>query len=247
MKHKSMKATTLAAALALSLSATALAAVPTPGAGGGNPPTDDEIKANSDTTVSIMQTTQKNPNISYTVPLYVTLAVVSNDGVVKVPDNYKFTNTTPPDTPGDTNTVPKIAVTNMSFEKLKDTGFKTVATSDAVDTAPANADNIYLTIGGESMPALSAKGIASFVPKGSVFTENSKPKGLQGTIDLPITGKVASMARTDQATAAQFRVKYTVSMLGGNGQALGSVYAGDDWTAAGLPDWDTTKSTNPAN
>lgn len=233
MKYKQLKVTTLAAALALSLSATAMAGSPAPGGGGGNPPGTDEVAANSDTTISIFESSVKNPNISYTVPLYVTLAVVNGQTDVKTPTNYAITNTTSADDPAHADTTtPKIGVTNMSLERLSATAFKTVETAPATDKK-----EIMLTIGGETMPAVSDVNIVhSFTPKSSTFFKDGKTVGLLGTVALPITGTVAmANDRTETATAAQFRVKYTVSLLDGAGQALGAVYAGDDRTAAGLP------------
>lgn len=232
MRHKQFKVTTLAAALALSFAATSMAGVPTPGSGGGGTPSKDEVEANSDTTISILESTTKNANISYTVPLYVTLAVVSNQAAVKVPDNYAIANTTAPETEGSLDTVPKIGVTNMSIERLSTEAFKTVESTPAA----SDAKQIKLSIGGEVMPAVSDVHVVhSFTPKGTIFMSGGKPVGLTGTTKLPIEATVATVARTDKATAAQFRVKYTVSLLNASGEALGAVYAGDDRTAAGLP------------
>lgn len=235
MKHKSMKATTLAAVLALSMSASALAAPHnSDGSAGtttpGTRPGPNEITANADTTISILTTASTQPNISYTVPLYVTMAVINGKEDVAVPDNYIITNTTPKD--GETQ--PAIGVTNMSFEKLAGSTFNTVESATTVGT---NANSIYLKIGEESMPALSAAGISSFKPTGSVFVTENKPTRLLGPTKLNIVGKVANTTRTDEATAAQFRLKYTVSLLTAGGQALGAVYAGDDSTSAGLQQW----------
>lgn len=240
MKHKSMKATTLATVLALSMSAIALAAphnsdgsvgTTTPGTRPGS----NEITANSDTTISILTTKSTQPNISYTVPLYVTLAVVNKDAAVKAPNNYTITNTTPDDTT--THTKPKIGVTNMSFEKLKEDGFKTVTNAAAVGTTDLN--NIYLEIGGIAMPDLAAKGIkpVTMGNNNTLVTAEGKPVGLTDPVTLGITGTVANVERTEGATAAQFRLKYTVSLLNAAGNALGAVYAGDDSTAAGLKEW----------
>lgn len=234
MKNKRMKATTLATILALSLSAPVLAAGPAPGSGGGTPPGEDEIKANADTTISIFSTASSQANMSYTVPLYVTMAIANQDAVVKVPTNYGITNTTKND---DAGKQPNIAVTNMSFEKIKADGFNTVAAD------PADANGILLKIGHETMPALSAKGLQTMVPSGDILVTGGKPTPIgaletnKGYLDLPIQGTVQKTTRTDSATAAQFRLKYTVSLINDKGEALGAVYAGDDHTAAGLPDW----------
>lgn len=241
MKHKRLKVTTLAAALALSISAPSMAGIPAPGSGGGNPPSTDEIAANSDTTVSILQSSVKNPNISYTVPLYVTMAVIANQAEVKTPDNYIISNTTEPETAGDFSSRPKIGVTNMSIQKLTGATYSTVDNAAAAGT---DASSIFLQIGGEDMPATAAVDTVYPVTlKGSTLTTVSGGKTVPAPITsqkkLEIKGTVKSMARDDTKAAAQFRIKYTVSLLTDSGQALGAVYAGDDRTAAGLPEWTT--------
>lgn len=242
MKHKRLKVTTLAAALALSMSAPSMAGVPAPGSGGGVPALTDEIAANSDTTVSILQSSVKNPNISYTVPLYVTMAVIANDSNVKTPDNYIISNTTEPETPGDPSSRPPIGVTNMSIEKLSSATYSTVDNAAVVEAG--DATSIFLQIGGEDMPATAeADKVYAVNLKGTTLTtmkESTRvPAPIASQKKLDITGKVKSMARTDTKAAAQFRIKYTVSLLDASGQALGAVYAGDDRTAAGLPAWTT--------
>lgn len=218
MNNKRMKATTLAAILALSVSAPALAAGPGTIANNAN--------ANADTTISIFSTSSSQANMSYTIPLYVTMAVANMDTDVKVPTNYDIVNTTAVD---DKGKQPSIGVTQMSFEKLSTSGYNTVV------GAPATANDIQLTIGGETMPALSTQGAADpWAPKGAVLVENGAPKKIIGTQNLAIKGTVTAAARSDLPTAAQFRLKYTVSLIDASGHALGAVYAGDDRTAAGL-------------
>lgn len=57
---------------------------------------------------------------------------------------------------------------------------------------------------------------------------SGKPEG------LALKGEIKAQDRTDKKAAAQFKITYTVAALSGTGEALGSVYVGDDKTAAGL-------------
>lgn len=192
-----------------------------------------EFAAQGHTTVSIMQAAEAAPaNISFEVPLYVTLAVINNTTDVQAPNNYKIKNTSQqPDT--------KIGVTQMVFEKLQGSTYNTVDT----DTAATNGNNndIYLTIGGLKMPALTNAGSQSVDVKGtgSVFYEANKYKAIapQGEFDVTIVGKVKSAARQNEKAAAQFRVIYQVSPLDAQGNPLGYTYAGDSSVDAGLGQW----------
>ena len=224
MKFKRFIGTGLSLALTLSLATSALAT-------GAPPPGTHTTEGNS--TISIMTAAVDPKNVSFTVPLYVTLAVVSGDGAVKVPDNYMITNTS---NGGAVSEDYKIGVTAVSFEKLTGSTFNTVASAAAVST---ELTNIYLTIGGLGMPALTAPGTqAVTLTAGSAFGEPTAPTPIDvnGTMALPITGAVYNTTRTGAATAAQFRVKYTISLLSGGTTPLGLVYAGNDHVAAGLPD-----------
>lgn len=242
MKHKSLKAMILTTALALSTASMAMAVPTDPG-----PPVDanpdSEYNKNKDTTISIITSSLPDFNISYTVPLYVTMAVASQKNEVKTPDNYDFINTTPENN----NASVDVGVTSMSFELLNGATYHTVATEGAVTDTETDKDKIYLTIGQEPMPEIAADAtqkVKTWVPSGaSVFTktDNSGPEPIHSNarVNLPITGKVAKVTRTDAATAAQFRVKYTVSVLGAGGQTLGGVYAGSNRVEAGLGEWTT--------
>lgn len=221
MKCKKMKEVSLAAVLTLALTTTALAA------GGSSTGTDG--KASSDTTVSIMQAKINPYNVSFTVPLYMTMAVMASDTHVKVPNNYYITNTTKVEGNAPANST-DIGVTDMTFEKLADSTYNTVAA-----TSPTGAQDIHLSIGGMDMPALSAAGTSPVTIGGVLGTAQAPTKIQTKTpLQLPIVGEVHSEMRNEAKAVAQFRVRYTVSLLSTTGAPLGLVYAGDDKTAAGL-------------
>lgn len=225
MKHRRLIGTGLSLALAFSLAASALAA------GGPLPPGTHTTEG--DSTISIMTAAVDPKNVSFTVPLYVTLAVVSSEAAVSVPTNYQITNTSNGGTPSADY---KIGVTAMSFEKLAGSGFNTVVNPGQTQAVTGD-NNIYLTIGGLDMPARTSAGTDTLTLTAvSAFGDPAAPTAIDvnGTLALPITGQVAPSVRTGAATAAQFRVRYTISLLSGGTTPLGLVYAGNDSNAAGL-------------
>lgn len=248
MKHRQrLIGITLASALVLSLATTALATGGTtsanniiPGGGGGLKPSDEEIAANGNTTISIMQAKVDPHNVSFTVPLYVTLAVVEGEPDVKVPDNYGITNTSTA-AEGTVDDNYNIGVTAMSFERLGD--YKTVK-AENVGNDPKN---IYLNIGGMDMPALdstSASQIAPVPMTGGVLGTPTAPTPITvGEFKkLEINGTVSTThtpPRDEAAAAAQFKVRYTISLLDSHDKPMGWVYAGDDRTQAGLEPFPT--------
>ena len=200
-------------------------------------PTEKEIEANSDTTIAIFETEIDPTNVSFEVPLYVTLAAVNNQTNVVVPDNYGITNTS------DGGEVTHgIGVTAMEFTKLEGSTFSTVQESSVTSQY-----NIRLSIGNVLMPAMSAAGTKAvdFSKKdddGSevAFITSTKPTKIEAgkTLDLPIKGTVQSATRTSGDAVAQFKVTYIVSALDAAGDPIGAPYAGNDSEAAGLGKWD---------
>lgn len=226
--QKKMLATLLAATMTMSLVVPAMAANPT----------DAEKKANADTVISIYKTEVDPTNVSFEVPLYVTMAVVDKKAQVVVPDNYGIKNTSKTE-----DVTHGIAVTAMSFTKLEGSTFKTVETS-AVDAD----DEIYLTIGGVAMPAMNAAGTSAvdiktagsaFYSEGGKFTEIDAGY----TLPLPLAGTVTESERSNSAAVAQFKVTYVVSALDEHGNPIGAPYIGNDSEAAGLGKWSDETST----
>lgn len=225
MKYKRLIGAGLSLALALSAAVPVMAADDTAGV----------FKTEGNSTISIMTAAVDPKNVSFTVPLYVTLAVVSDDPNVKVPDPnvYTITNTS---NGGTASADYKIGVTGVTFEKLAGGSFNTVANPGAGSPVTGD-DNIYLTIGGLDMPVLADAGSqAVTTTAASVFGAPNAPTAIDvnQALDLPITGLVAGSNRTGAATAAQFRVRYTISLLSGGTTPLGLVYVGNDSNAAGL-------------
>lgn len=187
------------------------------------------------TTFSIVESTLDPTNVSFTVPLFVTMAVVDGSTDVKVPSNYEITNTSKGSGTG-VDAIPAldIAVTAMTFEKLATSTYNTVASG-------GGAKDIALSIGGLMMPALNSVGtVAVDVTSGANAFFNGTDKYTQiaadESINLPLVATLgAAPEDLDNAKAVpQFKVKYVVSAVDAATGNLLPVYAGDDKNAAGL-------------
>lgn len=239
MKNKKFLSGALAAALALSLTTPALAA--------GYPPPlegDREQVAQSDTTISIFESKADITQLSFEVPLYVTMAVVDQKTQVVTPDNYGIFNTSG-DGAGNAAKF-DIGVIGVSFTKLPGSTYNTTGS-----TAPATATDIKLSIGGVWMPALNAAGAldvdlgdtASYTGATGVTALYQQGAGKPEPISpntffkLPITGEVTAAQRNNNAAVAQFKVNYTVAALDDDGNPIGAVYTGNNSVDAGLGQW----------
>lgn len=205
-----------------------------------------------DTTLSIVQIRQNPGNVSFTVPLFVTMAVIEGETEVKVPDAYTITNTcsTPGITVNDPHVAPfDIAVTKMTFEKLTGSSYKTVAGPEVSEMG-----EIMFQIGGLTMPALDQAGSkeVDLRAEGSQFLEdptpggyrNSKLKKIQAeaqhnTLSLGLKGRVSNKDMlSEQTPVAQFQVTYIISPLIMDDTmetVYKGVYAGNDFEQAGSP------------
>lgn len=266
MKNKKFLSGALAAALALSLTTPALAA----GSGRWDDPANpvdrvyenydsvgkNEWDANHDTIISIFETDVRVDQLSFEVPLYVTMAVVDNQNKVVTPDNYRIYNTTRVD-PDNYQTAWDIGITGVSFTKLPGSTYKTIDNATTFDAG--KKDEIKLSIGGVWMPALGSAATATVDLTnaanydGTVNTPlynqaDGKPTPIKGGqfLALPINGEVRPDTRTASAAAAQFKVTYMVSALDKNtGKPIGNPYAGNhsDLNNAGLGTWNDQTHT----
>lgn len=244
MKRRVMRSVlcvALAAALAVSLSALAYAA----GVPDGFPAVIDPGK----TMVGVQTADLDSSTLSYTVPLYVTLAVTNKTEkgtgttavtpAVVAPDNYRMTNTSL--TPE--NAFAPIAVTGISVEDLPGKTW-TLSTRDPSTTLPGMSPNrIHLILGGVSLPGLDgttdtirAANIKEKDPSdpsstGNVFYRDGKYQPIAGLpmgTQIPIKGVLPPKykIKADVPTVPQFRVHYTVSMLNKAGMPVGMFYDG---------------------
>lgn len=200
------------------------------------------------TTFSVIEAFQDPSNISFEVPLYVTMAVIDGETDVITPSNYSITNTSSKFAEGDVDDDDyfpgyTIGVVGMEFSILGGAKYSTVASGAGTATT-----DMELSIGGLYMPTLTAgtndvTAQVDVTSASSPFysTSNSEyvgltPSGTTATIDLTIGAKLAKAAELTAiaGAAAQFKIKYTISALSDDNQPIGSVYAGDNKAAAGL-------------
>ena len=241
-KRTKIWAMVAAGAMILSLSATALAAPAGP----------DEQAANGHTTIGVMEAKNNPKNVSFEVPLYVTMAAVAGQTDVQMPTTaYKITNSS---TNADGN-VPgySIAVTSISFQAVKG------GTWGITPTVPTTGAGkvMQLSIGGVPVDQTVAAGGANPAAPiflntnvtGSVFynTVSHKPEEISAdpavgnSLTIPLSGKIADNAVAADAPASpQFKVKYTISAVGENHDVIGKTYVGNDSREAGFGDWNGT-------
>lgn len=177
-----------------------------------------------------VQTVDVNPeNLSFTVPLYLTVAAVSDStGTprVVVPDGYLLRNTTGSAPDG---SFPDIVVTKMEVQGV-------TGGTWSLKAAPGAGKDIRLSIGGLVLPDIKAGNITP-IPVETNTTNNSfydtgtgkyRPiPGGEGTLTLPIAGSLASgFVPGEKRASAQFRIRYTVSLLDGKGVPVGISYEG---------------------
>ena len=174
------------------------------------------------TTIGIMETGKSPVNVKFEVPLYVTMAAKSGDAAMATPaaagaDSYD------------------IGVTSMKIQALGDW--------EIVDTGtPLNSmTQMIFSIGGCDIPAVTKTDGVKEVPLSGAFVDTGKPKAIAPGASLSgdpkglkLLGTIKADTRTDKKAAAQFKITYTVAALSGTGETLGSVYVGDDKTAAGF-------------
>jgi len=180
------------------------------------------------TTIGIMETGKSPVNVKFEVPLYVTMAAKSGDAAMTMPDGYDISNAAAPGADSY-----DIGVTSMKIQALGD--WKIVSTGTPLNSLT----EMIFSIGGCEMPAVAkADGVKNVTLSGA-FVDAGKPKAIAPGASLSGDPKGLELLGTikngtDKKAAAQFKITYTVAALSGTGEALGSVYVGDDKTAAGF-------------
>ena len=119
------------------------------------------------TTVSIIETSKTIPNISFSVPLYVTMAISNDSANLQTPSNYAIENTSPEFDDGTgTMVAPEIGVREFTIEGIPggEWSLQGLAPGDTALPAPGAASPIYhelnMLIGGLPMPAVAAVAVA---------------------------------------------------------------------------------------
>lgn len=173
-----------------------------------------------------------NPRVlSVEVPLYVTMAVTKDGagpgktGLTLPKHGYRIRN----NTYSSDGSLAPVCVTGMSISGVGSGGLWSIV--ESVNNASTQR-NMSLSIGGVSLPPVSASDTAS-VPANihtasSVFYDMSvgkyRPVDITGRgQELPIAGTVPEAYNiSDSATATpQFKVKYTLALLNAAGEPVG--------------------------
>lgn len=191
-----------------------------------------------------VQTVDMDPgNLSFTVPLYLTVAAVSDAGGIPrvvVPDGYLLRNTTGSTPEGN---YPGIVVTKMDVQGV-------AGGTWSLKADPSAGKEIRLSIGGLVLPDLNGgngttKSVETNVADNIFYDAGTgKYRPIPGgpgaeALNLPIAGSLwPGFVPGEERAAAQFRIQYTVSLLDGQGAPVGISYEGpakEDAAQPGLP------------
>lgn len=192
------------------------------------------------TLVGVQTADTDSSSLSYTVPLYITLAVTNQKGTptVLAPDNYRMTNSslTPNNSPA------AIAVTGIDVEGVKGRTWKLTPHPQVAQSGQPS--EISLSLGDVILPELATDATKAVPANIKVNTPHNafynagdgtyKPiagKDKGGT-SIPIVGKLATGFTIDQdvPVVPQFRIHYTVSLLNKANKPIGMFYQGPDPT-----------------
>lgn len=200
----------------------------------------DDQEEYGHTTLSILYAKQNPNNVSFEVPLYVTMAATGGKTSITMPTNYSIKNTSAKYVEGNDDIAAyDIAVVGINFTKLKG------ATYATVESAGTTAYEMLFSIGGVIMPAINIESgevslDADMKANTSVFYSNNQFKAIPASgdveLNIPLSATLGTAPYFDgnNTPVAQFKVCYTVGAMNASGDVLGSVYAGDNKDAAGL-------------
>lgn len=179
-----------------------------------------------------VQTVDMDPeNLSFTVPLYLTVAAASDsrgNSSVITPKGYLMRNTTGSTPDGQ---YPGIVVTKLDVQGVRGGTW-------SLSASPGSGKEIRLSVGGLVLPDVNAgdKTPVSVETKdssNSFFDSGSGgylpiPGGPGAdALVLPVEGSLPpGFVPGEEQAAAQFRIKYTVSLLDSQGKPVGISYEG---------------------
>ena len=242
MKGKKLVALIMAVALLLGAVPSALADPPAKGDGAATEYTGN-LTTEGGTTVGVVAVKEATAQVSFSVPLYATLAVVgapeetATGGTVYAPAkaSYKITNTSDSESTD-------IGVTAITVNGV-------AGGTWAIADAAAGATTMKLTLGGVQVPTIAAG--VSAVPvefaniwaTGSSFaseTENGKPKIItpntsatgDHSIEIEFVGEVSNTWKNDAveiAATPQWVFMYTVAKMNQDGREIVAfTYSGNE-------------------
>lgn len=170
-------------------------------------------------------------SLSYTVPLYLTVAAaadMSGGSRLVVPEGYSLRNTTGSAPDG---SYPDIVVTDVEVRGIPGGTW-------SLRAQPASGKELSLSVGDLVLPDVNAgntkpqqadlKGSSNSFYDSVNGAYRQIPGGPESAaVPLPIDGALApGFTPGDAKAAAQFRIKYTVSLLDRNGNPVGISYEG---------------------
>lgn len=250
-KNKVFATTVIAALAAAQLAMPAMAAETNNGKENlgdkNNTELTQNLKKDGHTLFSVFETDKDvSGQVSYTIPLYVTMAAKSEEADMITPDGYYIQNTSadPAKNPigvsgitVDTYTKWEIIAKDKATaaEKYQMTFTltgkdATVATDPTAFDFPAIGKSEKKTI----FSARNQKEIEKLTGENLFFSETNQytSKGLMpitdAKLEMKMFAKTKNIARTDSATVPAFKVTYTISALDANGIPKPSTYVGDD-------------------
>lgn len=184
------------------------------------------------TTVGVQTVDMAPSSLSYTVPLYLTVAAAAglpgSPPKVVTPEGYSLKNTTDSIQDG---TYPGIVVSKVEVQGIADGTW-------SLRSAPASGQEISLSVGGLTLPDVDAGNVqfkeAAITANDNSFYDTATKKFLKipggpdaEALVLPVAGTLPdTFVPTDVKAAAQFRIKYTVSLLDSAGDPVGISYDG---------------------
>lgn len=206
----------------------------------------ENLKNDGHTLFSVFETKNEvGGQVSFTVPLYVSMAAKNNETGMIVPDGYYIEN----------NGAEPIGITGMEVETFdtwkitKDTAATkydmTFSLNEKGETAnslfsfPAQAVNTTQTLfsrtnwkntagnNGGGLNDILKDAENFFFSANAVYTKPGFKK-IDGKMDLEMKSTIAGVTREDSKTVPAFKVTYTLSALTDDGQPKSSTYVGDD-------------------
>lgn len=202
--------------------------------------TDQQLKQDGHTLFSVFESkTDVADQVSFTVPLYVTMAAVQGQKEMKVPTGYYIENTS--------KDVAKIGVTKVDVTAL---GWDIVASADAIAAAPNKQTTMTFELtNADKTKKLAFKALNKkesktmtdykdetvsnlFITAGDT-TDKNTINPIEKKLDLGMRADIdATATREDTATVGAFKVVYSISALTDDNKPKANTYVGDNKTEA---------------
>lgn len=198
----------------------------------------ENLKKDGHTLFSVFETNKEvGGQVSFTVPLYVTMAAKDQQTKMIVPDGYYIEN----------NGEKPIGITGMEVETFGKWAIKTTAAAKydmtfslqekgkkekskfAFPEQPLNTKKkLFDRVDFKTATVLQNQNAENFFFSAQEVYNQPGFKKIEGKMDLEMESNIINEARTDSKTVPAFKVTYTLSELDDEGQPKSSTYVGDD-------------------